>query len=186
MGRSKKFGQDNGLEKGKAGYDYLQSKSDADYKTNLNTAVRNKFDLIYGIGYKLKPAIEEVSKQRKDSHFAIVDDVITDRDNVASITFKEHEGSFLVGVVAGLTTKSNKVGFIGGTDSDLINKFAAGFQAGVKAVNPDADVKLNLQAHLTKQIRANQWHLRCTNQVLILFIMRPAEQVMEYSQRRKT
>jgi basic membrane protein A len=146
----KKFGQDNGLEKGKAGYDYLQSKSDADYKTNLNTAVRNKFDLIYGIGYKLKPAIEEVSKQRKDSHFAIVDDVITDRDNVASITFKEHEGSFLVGVVAGLTTKSNKVGFIGGTDSDLINKFAAGFQAGVKAVNPDADVKIEFAGAFDK------------------------------------
>ncbi|MCM3237661.1 BMP family protein [Heyndrickxia oleronia] len=146
----KKFGEDNGLEKGTDGYHYLQSKSDADYKTNLNTAVRNKFDLIYGIGYKLKPAIEEVAKQRKDSHFAIVDDVITDRDNVASITFKEHEGSFLVGVVAGLTTKTNKLGFIGGTDSDLINKFAAGFQAGVKAVNPDADVKIEFAGAFDK------------------------------------
>ncbi|RIW29308.1 BMP family ABC transporter substrate-binding protein [Bacillus salacetis] len=144
------FGQDNGLEKGTDGYDYLQSKSDADYKTNLNTAVRNKFDLIYGIGYKLQPAIEEVAKQRKDSNFVIVDSVIEGMDNVASVTFKEHEGSFLVGVAAGLTTKTNKVGFIGGTDSDLINKFAAGFKAGVEAVNPDAEVDIQFAGAFDK------------------------------------
>lgn len=150
------FGKDNGLEKGTNGFDYIQSKSDADYKTNLNTAVRNKFDLIYGIGYKLKPAIEEVSKQRKDSHFAIVDDVIEGQDNVASITFKEHEGSFLVGVAAGLSTKSNKIGFIGGTDSVLINKFAAGFEAGVKAVNPKADVKIEFAGAFDKADKGQQ------------------------------
>ncbi|MBL5767731.1 BMP family ABC transporter substrate-binding protein [Heyndrickxia sporothermodurans] len=146
----KKFGEDNGLKKGTKGFDYFQSKSDADYKTNLNTAVRNGFDLTYGIGYKLKPAIEEIAGQRKNSHFAIVDDVIKDKKNVVSITFKEHEGSFLVGVVAGLTTKTNKVGFIGGTDSDLINKFAAGFQAGVKAVNPKADIKIDFAGAFDK------------------------------------
>ncbi|WP_456271490.1 BMP family lipoprotein [Bacillus sp. AK031] len=144
------FGADNGLDKGTEGYDYLQSKSDADYKTNLNTAVRNNFDLIYGIGYKLQPAIEEVAKQRKDSNFVIVDSVIEGMDNVASVTFKEHEGSFLVGVVAGLTTKTNKVGFIGGTDSDLINKFAAGFEAGVKAVNPDAEIDIQFAGAFDK------------------------------------
>ncbi|MGM0846705.1 MAG: BMP family lipoprotein [Bacillota bacterium] len=144
------FGQDNGLEKGTDGYDYIQSNSDADYKTNLNTAVRNNFDLIYGIGYKLKPAIEEVAKQREDSNFVIVDDVIEGMDNVASVTFKEHEGSFLVGVVAGLTTKTNKVGFIGGTDSDLINKFAAGFEAGVKAVNPEAEIDIQFAGAFDK------------------------------------
>jgi basic membrane protein A and related proteins len=144
------FGADNGLEKGTEGYDYLQSKSDADYKTNLNTAVRNNFDLIYGIGYKLQPAIEEVAKQRKDNNFVIVDSVIEGMDNVASVTFKEHEGSFLVGVVAGLTTKTNKVGFIGGTDSDLINKFAAGFEAGVKAVNPDAEIDIQFAGAFDK------------------------------------
>ncbi|OZI11507.1 BMP family ABC transporter substrate-binding protein [Bacillaceae bacterium SAS-127] len=150
------FGEENGLEKGTDGFDYIQSKTDADYKTNLNTAVRNKFDLTYGIGYKLKPAIEEVAKQRKDSHFVIVDDKIEGVDNVASVTFKEHEGSFLVGVAAGLTTKSNKVGFIGGTDSDLINKFAAGFEAGVKAVNPKADVKIEFAGAFDKADKGQQ------------------------------
>ncbi|WP_338754092.1 BMP family protein [Bacillus sp. FJAT-52991] len=150
------FGKENGLEKGTDGFDYIQSKSDTDYKTNLNTAVRNQFDLIYGIGYKLQPAIEEVAKQRPDSQFAIVDSEIKGIDNVASITFKDHEGSFLVGVVAGLTTKSDKVGFIGGTDSDLINKFAGGFEAGVKAVNPKAEVKIEFAGAFDKADKGQQ------------------------------
>lgn len=150
------FGEENSLEKGTDGFDYIQSKSDADYKTNLNTAVRNGFDLTFGIGYKLKPAIEEVAQQRTDSHFAIVDDVVEGMDNVTSITFKEHEGSFLVGVVAGLQTTTNKIGFIGGIESDLINKFAAGFEAGVKAVNPEADVKIEFAGAFDKADKGQQ------------------------------
>lgn len=135
------FGKENGLEKGKDGYHYLQSKNDADYATNLNTLVREDFDLIYGIGYKLAEAIGTVAGQRTEKNFAIVDSVV-EGDNVASITFKEHQGSFLVGVVAGLTTKTNKIGFVGGIDSELINKFEFGFRAGVQAVNPDATVEV--------------------------------------------
>mgnify|MGYP003445686745 FL=1 len=135
----KAFGEENGLEKGTGGYDYLQSTSDADYAPNLNSLVRNNFDLIYGIGYKLAADIEEVASQRPDSKFAIVDEVV-EADNVASITFKEEQGSFLAGVAAALQTESNKVGFIGGIDSPLINKFEVGFIAGVKSVNPDAEV----------------------------------------------
>lgn len=135
------FGQENGIEEGPTGYSYLQSKSDADYATNLNTLVRNNFDLIYGIGYLLQPDVEAIAKQHPDSKFAIVDSEVA-ADNVASITFKEEQGSFLVGVVAGLSTKSNKVGFIGGVDGELINKFEVGFEAGVKSVNPDATVEV--------------------------------------------
>ena len=133
------FGKENGMEKGKGGYDYLQSTSDADYATNLNSLVRNEFDLIYGIGYKLAADIKEVAEQRPDSQFAIVDEVV-EADNVASITFKEEQGSFLVGVAAALSTESDKVGFVGGVDSELINKFEVGFIAGVKSINPDAEV----------------------------------------------
>lgn len=135
------FGKENGLEKGKDGYNYLQSESDADYTTNLNQLVRQNFDLIYGIGFLLEGAVKEAAEQNPDSHFAIVDSVV-DADNVASITFKEHEGSFLVGVVAGLQSKSNKIGFVGGVESELIKKFEHGFVAGVKSVNPDADVQV--------------------------------------------
>jgi basic membrane protein A len=134
------FGKENNLEKGE-GFDYLQSTSDADYATNLNTLARKDYDLIYGIGYQLQGAVDEIAQQQKDAHFAIVDTVV-EQPNVASIMFKEHEGSFLVGVVAGLTTKTNKVGFVGGMESDLIKKFEVGFVAGVKAVNPEAKVDI--------------------------------------------
>ena len=135
------FGKENGLEKGKAGYDYLQSASDADYATNLNSLVRNDFDLIYGIGFKLAEDIKEVAEQRPEAKFAIVDEVV-EADNVASITFREEQGSFLVGVAAALSSESNKIGFIGGIDSELINKFEVGFIAGVKSVKPDAEVSV--------------------------------------------
>ncbi|MCD7033720.1 BMP family protein [Metabacillus sp. GX 13764] len=133
------FGKANNLEKGNKGYNYLQSASDADYATNLNTMVRQKFDLVYGIGFNLQKAITDIASKHKDTKFAIVDSVV-EAPNVASITFKENEGSFLVGVAAGLTTKTNKVGFVGGVKGDLIGKFEAGFTAGVKAVNPKAQV----------------------------------------------
>ncbi|GGC89977.1 putative lipoprotein YufN [Thalassobacillus devorans] len=134
------FGEENGMEKGQ-GIDYAQSTSDADYNTNLNRLVRSDYNLIYGIGFLLAPAIEEVADQNPDTNFGIVDSVV-EKDNVASIVFKEHQGSFLVGVAAAMKTESDKVGFIGGVDSDLINKFEAGFRAGVKSVNKDIEVKV--------------------------------------------
>jgi basic membrane protein A and related proteins len=133
------YGEENGLEKGNDGFNYLQSQSDADYATNLNTLVRQDFDLIYGIGYMMQEAMTDIAKQQKDSHFAIVDSVV-EQPNVASIMFKEQEASFLAGVAAGLATKTNKIGFIGGMESEVIERFEAGFLAGVKAVNPEAKV----------------------------------------------
>jgi basic membrane protein A len=135
------YGKENNLEKGNEGYDYLESASDADYATNLNTLARKKFDLIYGIGFLLQGAVDEIAQQQPDTNFAIVDEVV-EQPNVASIKFKENEGSFLVGVVAGLTTKTNKLGFVGGVEGDLIKKFEVGFIKGVKAVNPDAKVEV--------------------------------------------
>ncbi|MFS0655591.1 BMP family lipoprotein [Bacillus sp. 179-C3.3 HS] len=135
------FGKENNLTKGKNGFDYLQSKSDADYTTNLNKLVREKFDLIYGIGYLMQDSITEIADQRKKNHFAIVDAVV-EKDNVASIMFNENEGSFLVGVAAALSTESNKIGFVGGMDSELIRKFEVGFRAGVEAANPKAKVEV--------------------------------------------
>ena len=142
------YGKANDLEKGKGGYNYLQSASDADYATNLNTLVRNDFDLIYGVGYKLQGAIDEIAGQQKNAHFVIVDSVV-DQPNVVSLTFKENEGSYLAGVVAGLTTKTNKIGFVGGIESDLITKFEVGFIEGVKAVNPDATVDVQYAGSFT-------------------------------------
>ncbi|PPA72007.1 BMP family lipoprotein [Jeotgalibacillus proteolyticus] len=149
------FGEEYDLEEGTNGYNYFQSNNDADYVTNFNTAARSEFDLVFGIGFLLTEAIGQVAAQQTDTNFAIVDDV-AEGDNVASITFKEHEGSFLVGVVAGLTTESNKIGFIGGVESDLINKFAAGFQAGVEAVNPDAQIDIQFSGDFNNASRGQQ------------------------------
>ncbi|MEH7118458.1 BMP family ABC transporter substrate-binding protein [Neobacillus vireti] len=136
-----KFGKDNGMQKGKGGYDYVQSKSDADYATNLNTLARQDFDLVFGIGFLMQGAVDEIAKQQKDHHFAIVDSEVKE-PNVASILFKEQEASFLAGVAAAMTTKSNKIGFIGGIEGAVIERFEAGFVAGVKAAKPEATVDI--------------------------------------------
>ncbi|WP_010530684.1 BMP family lipoprotein [Lentibacillus jeotgali] len=134
------WGEEHGMEKGQ-GFDYAQSNSDSDYAPNLNRLVREDYNLVFGIGYKLADAIKDVAGQYKDTNFAIVDAVV-EGDNIASITFADHEGSFLAGAAAANKTNTNKVGFVGGTDSDLINKFESGFVAGAKTVNPDIEVEV--------------------------------------------
>ncbi|ASK63469.1 BMP family ABC transporter substrate-binding protein [Virgibacillus phasianinus] len=135
------WGKEHDFEKGKQ-FDYIQSNEDADYMPNVTRLVRQDYNLIFGIGYKLNDGINKSAEQYPDTNFAIVDSVV-DQPNVASITFKEHQGSFLVGVAAAKKTKTNKIGFVGGTDSELINKFESGYIAGAKSVNPD--IKIDVQ-----------------------------------------
>ena len=133
------FGKANNLQKGKGGYDYLQSTSDADYNTNLNTLSRQGFNLVYGIGFLMQNAVDTIAKQQKNTKFAIIDAEVKE-PNVASILFKEQEAAFLAGVAAALTTKTNHIGFIGGMQSPVIEHFQSGFLAGVQAVKPAAKV----------------------------------------------
>jgi len=121
---------------------YLESKSDADMEPNLNTFINEGFDLTWGIGFLFADTMAKVAAEKPDARLAIIDNVV-DAPNVASVTFAEHEGSYLVGVVAGLMTKTNKVGFIGGMEIPVIKRFEAGFAAGVASVNPDAKVLPN-------------------------------------------
>lgn len=120
---------------------YLQSKSNADYEPNLNQFVQGGYNLTWGIGFDLGDAVKKVADENPNANLAIIDSVV-DAPNVESVTFSENEGSFLVGVVAGLTTKTNKVGFIGGMESPVIKRFEVGFKAGVEAVNPNAKVTI--------------------------------------------
>ncbi|MCD1260054.1 BMP family protein [Paenibacillus athensensis] len=135
-----------GLQKVKdetsANVKYLQSKSDADYTPNLNQFVKDNYTLTWGIGFLMGDALKQVATQNPNAKLAIIDNTV-DAPNVESVTFAEHEGSFLVGVVAGLTTKTNKIGFVGGVDIPVIKRFEAGFKAGVAAVNPNAKVTIN-------------------------------------------
>lgn len=131
----KAYGKEVGLEEGKEGYSYLQSQSDADYSTNLNTLARQDFDLVFGIGFLMEGAVKEIAAQQKESHFAIVDAVV-EEPNVVSILFKEQEAAFLAGVAAAKATTAKKIGFIGGMEIPVIERFESGFLAGVKAVDP--------------------------------------------------
>ncbi|MFL6560912.1 MAG: BMP family protein, partial [Bacillus sp. (in: firmicutes)] len=137
-----KFGADNGMKKGKGGFDYLQSKSDADYSTNLNKLAREDFNLVFGIGFLMQAAVEEIAKQQTKSNFAIIDAEVK-QPNVASVLFKEQEAAFLAGVAAALQSESKHIGFIGGMEIPVIERFESGFLAGVKAADPS--VKVDVQ-----------------------------------------
>jgi basic membrane protein A len=96
------------------------------------------YDLIISVGFDQADALMAVAKDYPNQKFAIVDMFIdpTNYSSVASLLFDEHEGSALVGAIAGLTTVSDKVGFVGGMDIPLINKFAGGYVFGANYTNP--------------------------------------------------
>ena len=94
-------------------------------------------------GFAFGSVLDEVAPDYPDTKFAIID-MVVDQPNVRSVVFNEHEGSFLVGMMAGLKTESGTVGFIGGMDIPLIRKFACGYAQGVVAANPDATVIANM------------------------------------------
>ena len=100
-------------------------------------------DPIVGIGFSQGSSLEKVAKDFPKLKFAIIDSVVA-LPNVQSIVFKEHEGSFLVGMMAALASKTGKVGFVGGMDIPLIRKFQCGFEQGAKFANPKAQVVGNM------------------------------------------
>jgi basic membrane protein A len=87
--------------------------------------------------------LNTVAADFPDTKFGIID-MVVDQPNVKSVVFTEDQGSYLVGMMAGLASKTNTVGFIGGMDIPLIRRFGCGYAQGVKAVKPDATVILNM------------------------------------------
>lgn len=138
----KQFGEENGLERGDGGYDYLQSKSDADYNTNLNNLIRRDFDVVFAVGELFEAPVGEIAEQRKEANIAIVDGEVN-ADNVASILFKDHDAAFLAGVAAAMHTKTDKVGFVGGMEIPVIERFESGYRAGVQAVDKNIEVMID-------------------------------------------
>ncbi len=118
---------------------YGQPEQMAEDEKYLRDYAEQGFDLVVGVGFLMKGAMEEVAREFHESHFAIID-CIVEEPNVASLVFQEHEGSFLVGALASMKTRTGKVGFVGGMDIPLIHKFEVGYTEGAKYVNPDADV----------------------------------------------
>ena len=101
-------------------------------------AERN-FDLIIGVGFAQAPIMEQVAKDYPRIQFAIIDGV-SELPNVASLVFKEHEGSYLVGILAAKASQTGTIGFLGGMDIGLIHRFAKGYEEGARSVNPNIRV----------------------------------------------
>jgi len=120
----------------------LESKKAEDYIPNLKSLAEQGYDMIWAVGFLMADALNNVAAQYPKINFGIIDSVV-DKPNVTSVTFREEQGSFLVGLVAGKMTKTNLVGFVGGMQFPLIEKFQAGYEAGVKAANPKAKVLVN-------------------------------------------
>ena len=120
---------------------YLESKTDADYQTNINTFIDEKYDLIISVGYMLADATRAAAEANPDQKFAIIDDdTSADLPNVAGLMFAQEQASYLVGLVAGSVTQSKTVGYVQGMVFPSMNKFGVGFISGVLAVCPDATV----------------------------------------------
>jgi basic membrane protein A len=118
--------------------------------TSIEPAMRafaeRKYDLIVGVGFAQGPIMQVVARDYPDVRFAIIDGVIfeddgkTPRRNVASLVFNEHEGSYLVGVIAARTSRTGTLGFVGGMDIPLIRRFAKGYEEGARSVNPSVRI----------------------------------------------
>jgi len=121
----------------------VQASSDTQAEQVLRGLARKNMDLIASIGFAQQSAVQKVAKEFPKVRFVLIDGVAQGA-NINSITFKEEEGSYLVGVAAAMASKTKKLGFIGGVDIPLIRTFACGYAQGAKAVNPKADVTSNM------------------------------------------
>lgn len=118
------------------------TESEADKQTRLRQLAQDGNNVIIGVGFAYSDAVAKIAPKFPKVKFAVVDGFIEKpSDNVTLLTFAEHEGSFLVGVVAALKSQSCSIGFVGGVRIPLIEKFEAGFKAGVETVAPDAKVE---------------------------------------------
>lgn len=121
----------------------FEPQNDAQREQALRRFARDGFSPILGVGFAHRSAIERVAAEFPETQFAIIDSVV-DLPNVASYVFKEHEGSYLVGMIAAMASESDVLGFVGGMDIPLIRRFACGYAQGVKAVAEDARVIINM------------------------------------------
>jgi basic membrane protein A len=123
----------------------LQGKAQEDYEPNLQLLVDQGAELVVAVGFMMEPAVRKVAKDNPRTKFLLIDSPVLDEGgkpatlpNVRAVVFRENEGSFLVGALAGELTRTGKVGFVGGMQLPLIEKFEVGFRAGVRTVNATA------------------------------------------------
>ncbi|MDR2817344.1 MAG: BMP family ABC transporter substrate-binding protein [Oscillospiraceae bacterium] len=113
----------------------IASDRAADYVTNLEKATDEAPNIVWGIGFGLAQAMEATAKANPTQKYGLVDCKLEEMPpNLVCVTFKEQEGAFLAGYLAGFQTKTGKIGFIGGIDSPIINRFKNGYEAGAKYI----------------------------------------------------
>jgi basic membrane protein A len=117
----------------------LQSRSASDYQPNLTVLANKEFDLIFAIGFLMAKDVDEVAARFPMRRFAIIDAVV-DQPNVASVTFKEEDGSFLAGAAAAMASTTHHIAFLGGVDIPLLRKFEAGYAGGAREIDPTIKV----------------------------------------------
>lgn len=127
---------------------YLESRQESDYKTNLDKAVDDGANLVWGIGFAMADAVESCAQTNPDVQFAIIDNGYDDPSaNLTGVMFRAQEPSFLVGYIAARVSTSGKVGFVGGISSNIISQFEWGYKAGVAYANK----KEGLNVQVTSQ-----------------------------------
>jgi basic membrane protein A len=135
---AEKFKRESGVE-----YRDFEPQNDAQREQALRRFARDGHSPILAVGFSQESALKKVAAEFPNLRFTIIDSVV-DLPNVQSITFKEHEGSYLVGLLAGMASKGQKVGFVGGMDIPLIRRFACGYVQGAKAAAKPAEVFQNM------------------------------------------
>ncbi|MGR3272568.1 BMP family ABC transporter substrate-binding protein [Thalassococcus profundi] len=135
---AQRWSQENGTS-----FREIELQSEAQREQALRRFAENGNNPIVMTGFAFGNVLGEVAPDYPDTKFAIID-MVVDAPNVRSVVFNEHEGSYLVGMLAAMASETGTVGFIGGMDIPLIRKFACGYAQGVKAVNPDATVIQNM------------------------------------------
>ena len=120
----------------------FEPSNETQFEQALRRFAQRGSDPVIAVGFSQAVALEKVAKEFPNTHFTIIDSVVP-LPNVQSVVFREHEGSFLVGVLAALASKSGKVGFVGGMDIPLVRRFQCGYEQGIKYANPGAELISN-------------------------------------------
>lgn len=133
-----KRGLDQAVEELGVQGEVIESRDASSYIPNLTQAAEQS-DLTVGVGFLLTEAITEVANQYPDENFLLID-AVSEAPNVQGVLFREQEGAFLAGVLAGLMTESNQLGVVGGIKIPPVVRYAVGFEAGARSVNPEVEV----------------------------------------------
>ncbi|CUH38878.1 Purine nucleoside receptor A [Jannaschia seosinensis] len=124
-------------------YAEIELANEAQREQTMRRMAERGANPVVVLGFANASTLEAVAPDYPETDFVIVD-MVVEQPNVKSVVFSEHEGSYLVGMMAGMASETGTVSFIGGMDVPLISKFACGYAQGVKAVNPDANVIVNM------------------------------------------